>query len=145
MVDIVMERDMRLTGVFRGQTNAVEAPPGYETGHPWKVRIESLSTSYHSCISSGRDSYANGWYHRSRNDSSSMRIANFNADVDTALPSPPIPAVQRDITGIRAVMGCDMLQYIKYPPHLLSSAFLLLYLIDSRLYVYIISAFYVSN
>ncbi|KAI5310879.1 hypothetical protein KEM55_004916 [Ascosphaera atra] len=33
----MMERDQRLTGVFRGQANQVEAPEGYEIGHPWKV------------------------------------------------------------------------------------------------------------
>lgn len=32
-----MERDHRLTGIFRGQTSNVEAPEGYERGHPWKV------------------------------------------------------------------------------------------------------------
>ncbi len=36
--DAVMDRDMRLTGVFRGQTDNPEAPLGFEVNHPWKAR-----------------------------------------------------------------------------------------------------------
>ena len=35
--DIVMDRDRRLTGYVRGQTDNVEAPPGFELNNPWKV------------------------------------------------------------------------------------------------------------
>lgn len=34
----VMERDMRLTGSLRGQTDRPEAPAGFELNNPWKVR-----------------------------------------------------------------------------------------------------------
>lgn len=33
----VMERDRRLTGWLRGQTDNPEAPEGFELNNPWKV------------------------------------------------------------------------------------------------------------
>lgn len=33
----VMDRDRRLTGTLRGQTDKPEAPPGFEFSHGWKV------------------------------------------------------------------------------------------------------------
>ncbi|KAI9781902.1 MAG: hypothetical protein M1835_004158 [Candelina submexicana] len=33
----VMDRDRRLTGFLRGQTDHVEAPPGFELNNPWRV------------------------------------------------------------------------------------------------------------
>jgi len=33
----MMERDKRLTGFLRGQSDKVEAPPGFELNNPWKV------------------------------------------------------------------------------------------------------------
>jgi len=33
----MMERDRRLTGYLRGQTDKVEAPKGFEVNNPWKV------------------------------------------------------------------------------------------------------------
>ncbi len=33
----VMDRDRRLTGYLRGQTDKVEAPPGFELNNPWRV------------------------------------------------------------------------------------------------------------
>jgi len=33
----MMERDRRLTGFLRGQTDNPIAPPGFELSHPWKV------------------------------------------------------------------------------------------------------------
>lgn len=35
----VMERDRRLTGFIRGQTDKAEAPAGFELNNPWRVRI----------------------------------------------------------------------------------------------------------
>lgn len=35
-----MDRDMRLTGVFRAQSGNAEAPLGFELNNPWKVRHE---------------------------------------------------------------------------------------------------------
>ena len=35
----VMDRDRRLTGFLRGQTDNVEAPPGFELNNPWRVSI----------------------------------------------------------------------------------------------------------
>jgi hypothetical protein len=32
-----MERDLRLTGSFRGQSTNPEAPKGFELNNPWKV------------------------------------------------------------------------------------------------------------
>ena len=32
-----MDRDRRLTGYLRGQTDKVEAPVGFELNNPWKV------------------------------------------------------------------------------------------------------------
>jgi hypothetical protein len=33
-----MERDRRLTGFMRGQTDKPHAPPGFELNNPWRVR-----------------------------------------------------------------------------------------------------------
>lgn len=33
----VMDRDRRLTGFLRGQTDNVQAPPGFELNNPWRV------------------------------------------------------------------------------------------------------------
>ncbi|KAF6815254.1 hypothetical protein CPLU01_14194 [Colletotrichum plurivorum] len=33
----VMDRDRRLTGDLRGQTDNAEAPPGFELNNPWRV------------------------------------------------------------------------------------------------------------
>lgn len=33
----VMDRDRRLTGTLRGQTDNPKAPPGFELNNPWKV------------------------------------------------------------------------------------------------------------
>ncbi|OJJ02810.1 hypothetical protein ASPVEDRAFT_53418 [Aspergillus versicolor CBS 583.65] len=33
----MMERDLRLTGSFRGQSTNPEAPKGFELNNPWKV------------------------------------------------------------------------------------------------------------
>lgn len=38
----MMERDRRLTGYLRGQTDKVEAPKGFEVNNPWKVRFGFL-------------------------------------------------------------------------------------------------------
>ena len=34
---IVMDRDLRMTGVFRAQSDSPEAPIGFEVNNPWKV------------------------------------------------------------------------------------------------------------
>lgn len=34
----MMDRDRRLTGSLRGQTDNVEAPLGFELNNPWRVR-----------------------------------------------------------------------------------------------------------
>ncbi|KAI5808083.1 hypothetical protein DFH27DRAFT_544324 [Peziza echinospora] len=34
---VMMERDARLTGTLRGQSNQAVAPPGYELSSAWKV------------------------------------------------------------------------------------------------------------
>ncbi|KAL2350153.1 hypothetical protein BJ546DRAFT_1069456 [Cryomyces antarcticus] len=34
---VVMDRDRRLTGFIRGQTDRVQAPPGFELNNPWRV------------------------------------------------------------------------------------------------------------
>ena len=36
----VMDRDRRLTGFLRGQTDNVKAPPGFELSNPWRVRLD---------------------------------------------------------------------------------------------------------
>lgn len=33
----MMDRDRRLTGFVRGQTDRAEAPPGFEVNNPWKL------------------------------------------------------------------------------------------------------------
>ena len=33
-----MDRDRRLTGYLRGQTDNPAAPPGFELNNPWRVR-----------------------------------------------------------------------------------------------------------
>lgn len=39
---IVMDRDRRLTGFLRGQTDNVKAPKGFELSNPWRVRIDLI-------------------------------------------------------------------------------------------------------
>ncbi|CAI4215432.1 unnamed protein product [Parascedosporium putredinis] len=39
---VVMERDMRLTGSLRGQTDNPVAPPGFEYNNPWKLEKRIL-------------------------------------------------------------------------------------------------------
>lgn len=39
---LVMDRDRRLTGWLRGQTDKVEAPVGFEVNNPWKVSVSSV-------------------------------------------------------------------------------------------------------
>ncbi len=34
---LVMDRDRRLTGFLRGQTDNVQAPAGFELNNPWRV------------------------------------------------------------------------------------------------------------
>jgi len=41
----VMERDRRLTGYLRGQTDRVDAPAGFEVSNPWKVSHRLTYTS----------------------------------------------------------------------------------------------------
>lgn len=36
-----MERDRRLTGFMRGQTDKPVAPAGFELNNPWRVRTET--------------------------------------------------------------------------------------------------------
>jgi hypothetical protein len=38
-----MDRDMRLTGIFRAQTDNPEAPLGFEVNNPWKVCHEVIT------------------------------------------------------------------------------------------------------
>ncbi|KAJ9634598.1 hypothetical protein H2199_008881 [Coniosporium tulheliwenetii] len=40
--DSVMDRDRRLTGFLRGQTDRVDAPPGFELNNPWRVETRIL-------------------------------------------------------------------------------------------------------
>ncbi|EZF34506.1 hypothetical protein H101_01939 [Trichophyton interdigitale H6] len=39
---LVMERDLRLTGQRRGQTSNHAAPPGFAYSNPWKVCSDAL-------------------------------------------------------------------------------------------------------
>lgn len=39
-----MDRDRRLTGYLRGQTDKVEAPTGFELNNPWRVGIAIMLT-----------------------------------------------------------------------------------------------------
>ena len=41
----MMDRDLRLTGVFREQTDKVEAPLGYELNSKWKME-KTISQSF---------------------------------------------------------------------------------------------------
>ncbi|KAH8812003.1 hypothetical protein F5884DRAFT_784103 [Xylogone sp. PMI_703] len=34
---VMMDRDRRLTGFLRGQTDNPDAPPGFELNNPWRV------------------------------------------------------------------------------------------------------------
>ena len=51
LMKTVMDRDFRLTGVFRGQTDNVEAPLGFEVNNPWKVCLSP--TNY--CLAASSD------------------------------------------------------------------------------------------
>ena len=63
-----MDRDRRLTGMLRGQTDNVEAPPGYELSSAWRVccelandvfRVHAYAESDGEEILLGRD--GRGW------------------------------------------------------------------------------------
>lgn len=42
-----MDRDRRLTGTLRGQTDKPEAPLGFELNNPWKVRVTGICRTTH--------------------------------------------------------------------------------------------------
>jgi len=42
-----MERDRRLTGFMRGQTDKPEAPAGFELNHPWRVSMAACANGVH--------------------------------------------------------------------------------------------------
>jgi hypothetical protein len=42
-VTLVMDRDMRMTGVFRAQSDKPEAPLGFELNNPWKACHEAIN------------------------------------------------------------------------------------------------------
>ncbi len=42
---VVMDRDRRLTGFLRGQTDNPQAPPGFEVNNPWRVCISRSGLS----------------------------------------------------------------------------------------------------
>jgi hypothetical protein len=45
---LVMERDRRLTGYFRGQSDRAVAPDGFELNNPWKVSTSTTLAPSHS-------------------------------------------------------------------------------------------------
>ena len=45
-----MDRDRRLTGYLRGQTDKVEAPPGFELNNPWRARVPVFALPNKSLI-----------------------------------------------------------------------------------------------
>ena len=56
-----MDRDRRLTGYLRGQTDNPTAPPGFELNHPWRVsRPEKLNRQMLKVVRSRKDS-SNIW------------------------------------------------------------------------------------
>lgn len=42
----MVERDMRITGKFREQSDTVEAPVGFEVSNPWKVSVAIRGPMY---------------------------------------------------------------------------------------------------
>lgn len=50
---LVMDRDRRLTGWLRGQTDKVEAPVGFEVNNPWKVSFLSRCVGSYGGVGSG--------------------------------------------------------------------------------------------
>lgn len=42
----MMDRDRRLTGSLRGQTDNVEAPLGFELNNPWRVRVGTFFSTF---------------------------------------------------------------------------------------------------
>lgn len=46
----VMERDYRLTGYLRGQSDRVKAPKGFEIGSRWKVSATMRASPRRDCI-----------------------------------------------------------------------------------------------
>lgn len=48
-----MDRDRRLTGMLRGQTDKAEAPAGFELNNPWRVRILDYYISLRSYTNNG--------------------------------------------------------------------------------------------
>ena len=57
-LDIVMDRDRRLTGYLRGQTDKPDAPLGFEVNNPWRVSNVSVLVSdnaYECKIGGGPD------------------------------------------------------------------------------------------
>ena len=54
-----MDRDLRLTGVFREQTDHVEAPLGFEVNNPWKVchLLSPLQSALLTLVADGRQNH----------------------------------------------------------------------------------------
>ena len=52
--DLVMERDRRLTGFMRGQTDRPEAPKGFELNNPWRVSMPPDMTRKQCSCNLGR-------------------------------------------------------------------------------------------
>jgi hypothetical protein len=59
--DTVMERDRRLTGFMRGQTDRAAAPPGFELNNPWRVCAPNANDGHQlTCNSASSDSSKHG-------------------------------------------------------------------------------------
>lgn len=52
-----MDRDFRLTGEWRGQSDNVAAPTGFEVNNPWRVckLLLNVSTTTKLCPDGGKD------------------------------------------------------------------------------------------
>lgn len=65
-----MDRDMRLTGVFRAQTDNPQAPLGFEVNNPWKARHKTF-LQQELILTNGADGGKNGvkerWFSNLRN------------------------------------------------------------------------------
>jgi hypothetical protein len=56
-----MERDRRLTGFMRGQTDRAAAPPGFELNNPWRVcALTTNDGQLLTCNSASSDFFKRG-------------------------------------------------------------------------------------
>ncbi len=74
----VMDRDRRLTGLLRGQSDAALAPAGFELNNPWRVRFLLRHPRNSSAVTDvGIIRLKSGWRRRASNNKTESPINDY--------------------------------------------------------------------